>query len=778
MQDFEKLGVFYLGRESQSPDNLLLYDSKDLVTHAVCVGMTGSGKTGLCLSLLEEAAIDSIPALMIDPKGDLANLLLQFPNLSAEEFRPWINEEEAKQQGVTPDAFAQQQADLWKNGLAKWGQSGERIKKLLSTVDLAIYTPGSQAGLPLSIIKSFAPPDTDDTEAVRDRVTTTATALLGLLGIDADPVKSREHILLSQILGRAWAAGRALDLAAIITAIQQPGFQKIGVMDVESFYPAKDRFELATALNNLLASPGFEAWMEGEPLDIQSLLYTPQGKPRMTVLSIAHLSDSERMFFVSLLLNEFLAWTRKQSGTTSLRAILYMDEIFGYFPPIANPPSKKPLLTLLKQARAYGVGVMLATQNPVDLDYKGLGNTGTWFIGRLQTERDKDRLLEGLESATAEAGKGFDRAGMDKLLSSLGKRVFLMNNVHENAPVVFESRWALSYLRGPLTRAQIQSLMKDRKAALPAAVPKAALPSTTGTRPVLPPEIPQYFMPSAAHDPSYHPRLFAAASIRFSDDSLADDYLRDVSYLVPIDDDANPINWETAYLVDTPPDGLETEPASAGTYADLPSAAAIAKNYAKWQKDYVVWLTGEETLTLFRGGTSGAVSEPGETEAAFRQRIGQSVRESRDAQIEALRAKYASKTNMLQDRLLRAQQAEAKQKQQSQGQWLGAAVTVGSSVLGALFGGGRRSTTDKAVAAAGKVIGSLNRARTESGDVDRASETVEAVQEHIKELEAEVQNQIDQIPATGQAEFLETLNLKAKKTAITVKLVALAWSPE
>lgn len=774
MQDFEKLGVFYLGREAKAPDKLLLYDSKDLVTHAVCVGMTGSGKTGLCLSLLEEAAIDGIPALMIDPKGDLGNLLLQFPNLSAEEFAPWVNEEEAKQQGLSRDAFAQQQADLWKSGLAKWGESGERIKKLLSAVDMAIYTPGSNAGLPLSIIKSFAPPDTDDREAIRDRVTTTATALLGLLDIDADPAKSREHILLSQILSRAWADGRSLDLAAMIHDIQQPGFQKIGVMELESFYPAKERFELATALNNLLASPGFEAWMEGEPLDIQSLLYTAEGKPRMSVISIAHLSDSERMFFVSLLLNEILAWTRKQAGTTSLRAIVYMDEIFGYFPPVANPPSKKPLLTLLKQARAYGVGVVLATQNPVDLDYKGLGNTGTWFIGRLQTERDKNRLLEGLESASAEGGQGFDRSSMDQLLSSLGKRVFLMNNVHETTPVVFESRWALSYLCGPLTRTQIQLLMKDRKSEAPAA-PKAA-PPAGGTRPVLPPEIPQYFMPAASNDPSYHPRLFAAASIRFSDKSLESDYLRDVSYLVPIDDDANPVNWERAYLVDTTPDDLEAAPAEAGTFADLPAAAGAAKNFTKWQKDFANWLAGAEQLSLLRSPTSGEVSEPGEPEAKFRIRIGQALRESRDAQVEAIRGKYASKFQTLQDRLLRAQQAEAREKEQSQGQWLGTAAMIGASVFGVLFGGGRRSTTEKAVAAAGKAIGTMSRARKESGDVSRAEETVEAVNEQIKALEAEVQAQVDQIPSTG--ETFETIDLKAKKAGITLKLVALVWSPE
>ena len=775
MQDFEKLGVFYLGRETAAPDNLLLYDSKDLVTHAVCVGMTGSGKTGLCLSLLEEAAIDGIPAIMIDPKGDLGNLLLQFPNLSAEEFAPWVNEDEGKQQGLTRDQFAQQQADVWKNGLAKWGESGDRIRKLLATVDLAIYTPGSSAGIPLSIVKSFEPPGTDDPEATRDRVTTTATALLGLLEIDADPVKSREHILLSQILSRAWADGRSLDLAGIIHDIQSPGFQKVGVMDLEGFYPAKDRFTLATALNNLLASPGFEAWMQGEPLDVQSLLYTKNGKPRMSVISIAHLGDSQRMFFVSLLLNEFLAWTRQQSGTTSLRAILYMDEIFGFFPPVANPPSKKPLLTLLKQARAFGVGVVLATQNPVDLDYKGLGNTGTWFIGRLQTERDKGRLLEGLESAAAEGGKGFDRAKIDQLLSSLGKRVFLMNNVHENAPVVFESRWALSYLAGPLTRTQIQLLMKDRKSSAPAAAVTTSAPAT-GSQPVLPPGIPQYFMPAAASDPGYQPRLFAAASIRFSDKSLTSDYLRDISYLVPIDDDANPVNWEKAYLVDVSPDDLEAAPAESATFADLPPAASNVKNYAKWPKDFANWLTNAESLDLLRSPTSGEVSEPGEPEAKFRLRIGQAMREARDARVEEIRASYATKLQSLNDRLLRAQQAEAKEKEQSQGQWLGTAVTIGSSVFGAIFGGGRRSTTEKAVAAAGKAIGSLSRARKESGDVGRAEETVGSVTEQIKALEAEVQTDIDSIPTAS--ETFEPLSFKAKKTGITVKLVSLVWSPE
>jgi hypothetical protein len=455
--EFEKLGVFYLGK-NKSDNNLLLYDSKDLVTHAVCVGMTGSGKTGLCITLLEEAAIDGIPAIIIDPKGDLCNLLLSFPNLAPEDFAPWVEE------GVD----AAQQANLWKEGLAKWGQDGERIKRLREAADFRIYTPGSNAGLPVSVLKSFAaPPETirQDNEALAERINTTVTSLLALIGIEADPVRSREHILLANILNQVWSAGRDLDIGGLIQKVQAPAMTKIGVMDLDSFFPASDRFELAMALNHLLASPSFASWMEGEPLDVARFLHTESGKPRLSIFSIAHLADAERMFFVSLLLNQVLGWMRTQSGTTSLRAILYMDEIFGYFPPVANPPSKLPLLTLLKQGRAFGLGVVLATQNPVDLDYKGLANTGTWFIGRLQTERDKARVLDGLEGIAAGTGQKFDKQEMEQLLAGLDNRVFLLNNVHDDAPELFETRWAMSYLRGPLTRAQIKLLMDPVKGA-------------------------------------------------------------------------------------------------------------------------------------------------------------------------------------------------------------------------------------------------------------------------------------------------------------------------
>ena len=421
--------------------------------------MTGSGKTGLCLSLLEEAAIDGVPAIAIDPKGDIGNLLLTFPDLQAADFQPWVDTGEASRKGQSVEEFASATAETWRKGLAEWNQDGARIQRLRDAAEVAIYTPGSNSGRPLSILRSFTAPDaatSSDATALKERIGSAVAGLLGLLGIDADPIKSREHILLSAILDAAWRKGQGPDLAAIIQAVQKPPFDKVGVFDVESFYPAKERMELALRVNGLLASPGFEAWLEGEALDIQKLLYTDAGKPRISIISIAHLNDAERMFVVTLIANELVAWMRRQSGTTSLRAVFYMDEVFGYFPPSAMPPSKLPLLTLMKQARAFGLGVVLATQNPVDLDYKGLGNAGTWFIGRLQTERDKNRVIEGLLGT--EAAGGMDRAGLEALMSSLTQRTFLMRNVHDDAPVLLRTRWALSYLRGPLTLAEIKRL--------------------------------------------------------------------------------------------------------------------------------------------------------------------------------------------------------------------------------------------------------------------------------------------------------------------------------
>lgn len=471
MQDYEQLGAFYLGSafdliERKRQPELVMYDSRHLTTHALCVGMTGSGKTGLCIALLEEAAIDGVPAIVIDPKGDIANLLLSFPGAKAADFLPWIDVEEAQRQGLTPEAFAEKVAAAHAAGLGEWGQDVARIQRFRDACDLTIYTPGSSAGVELSLLRSFDAPDAavlEDAELFAGKVEGTVSGLLGLIGVEADAMKSREHLLLSQIFSRAWAAGKSLDLAGVIGAIQTPPFDKVGVIELETFYPKKDRADLAVAVNTLLASPAAAGWARGEALDVARLLRTTEGKPRVSILSIAHLSEAQRMFFVTLLLDEVLTWMRRQSGTSSLRALLYMDEIFGYFPPTAAPPSKRPMLTLLKQARAFGLGVVLATQNPVDLDYKGLSNCGTWFLGRLQTERDKLRVIEGLEGAALGANRAFDRAATEAVLSALGSRVFLMNDVREAGPVIFQTRHTLSFLRGPLSRDQIKTLMEPKK---------------------------------------------------------------------------------------------------------------------------------------------------------------------------------------------------------------------------------------------------------------------------------------------------------------------------
>lgn len=479
--DIEKPACFYLGREYDLgkrevlPDKYVMYDARDLTTHGVVVGMTGSGKTGLCISLLEEAAIDGIPSIIIDPKGDLTNLLLHFPDLNPKDFEHWLNEEDAQQKGLSREQYAAELAERWRKGLEDTGQSPERIAKLKAAAEWRIYTPGSETGLPLSILGSFAAPKGKvPREAMTQKIDATATALLGLTGIASDPVQSREHILIAQLLLNSWTAGKDLDLAGLIMQIQNPPIRTVGAYNLETFFPAKERLKFASTLNNVLAAPSFSTWTTGEPLDLSTML-ARNNKPQQLIFYIAHLDDTQRMFFTTLLLEEVLSWTRKQSGTSNLRALLYFDEVFGYLPPHpANPPSKAPLLTLLKQGRAFGVGVLLATQNPVDLDYKALSNAGSWFIGKLQTDRDKARLLEGLESVAAEHGTLTNRAYLDKVISALGNRVFVLHNIHQPAPVLFQSRWALSFLRGPLTREQVSELMEPLKQ--PVAAPVQAIP--------------------------------------------------------------------------------------------------------------------------------------------------------------------------------------------------------------------------------------------------------------------------------------------------------------
>lgn len=805
MQDFEKLGVLYLGRpydlaKKKLKEGWLLYDSKDLVTHAVCVGMTGSGKTGLCLALLEEAAIDGIPAIIIDPKGDLSNLLLTFPDLQAKDFLPWINEDDARKKGVSPTDYAAQQAETWKKGLASWGQDGERIRRLKNAADFAIYTPGSNAGMPVSILKAFSapPPEIiDDPELLHDQILSTVSSLLGLIGIQADPLQSPPHILISTILESAWTKGQHLDLVPLIQQIHTPPFSRLGALDLESFYPSKQRFELAKRLNSLLAAPIFQTWLKGEDLDIDRILHAEQGKPRHAIFSIAHLDDAQRMFFVSLLLNQIVTWTRRQSGTTSLRAIIYMDEIFGYFPPVQNPPSKLPLLTLLKQARAFGVGVVLATQNPVDLDYKGLANTGTWFIGRLQTERDKARVLEGLEGASAGAGQQFDRRRMEQTLAGLGNRIFLMNNVHEDEPVVFETRWCLSYLRGPLTRTQIKTLMEPQKRDEPRTESLTARTETglsdgvssaldtrssgLSARPILPPGVSQYFIPlrGAPHNDTlvYRPMLLGAADVAFIDVKSRIDVTESTTWLIPLIDAPMSVDWDNAMQIDIPLGELEQSPEPSAVFSTLPSAAGNPKHYATWNKDFSTWLYRTQKLDALKSSRFKQLSKPGEPERDFRIRLQQVGREQRDQETERLRKSYAPKIAALQERIRRAEQAKEREAEQAKAAYVQTAISVGATLIGAFLG--RKTINTSTIGRATTAARSVGRSMKEAQDATRAGEIIGTLQAQLQNLEAQFKADANAVAEKLDpfTDTLETISIKPNKSNISVKLLALVWAP-
>lgn len=820
MQPFEKLGAFYIGKEydlksSQRQEDLAMYDARDLTTHAVVVGMTGSGKTGLCIDILEEAAIDHVPAIIIDPKGDITNLLLTFPDLRPEDFQPWVNVDDARRKDMSIEAYAAKMADVWRKGLAEWDEGPERIKMLKDSAEFRIYTPGSDAGLPISILASLNAPDLDwdeNKELLREQIQGTVSALLGLVKIDADPLRSREHILLSNIFEYYWQQGEDLDMAKLIMAIQAPPITKLGVFDIETFYPQKDRFELAMDLNAIMAAPSFQSWLEGEPLDIDSLYFSPSGKPRHSIFYIAHLSEPERMFFVTLLLEQLITWMRQQNGTTSLRALMYMDEVFGFFPPTANPPSKKPLLTLMKQARAYGLGVILTTQNPADLDYKGLTNAGTWFIGKLQAERDKERLLNGLLSASG--NDAMNRQELMKTISALDSRVFLLHNVHEDEPVIFQTRWAMSYLRGPLTRDQVETLMapvKQQEAALPAPAPTTAGPTVIREQappepeeelppgysahlPSLPPDVPQAFFPvnistnralsilekeeNHAIDPEnvrlvYEPALYLAAEVAFVDRRKDISEVKEFHNLVYANDLGTVVRWENADAVDITPVELEDEPGrDDAIYGETPRELSSARKIKALQKDYANYLYHEMRLPLLFHPKLKMYSKPDETERDFKVRLAQAAREKRDAAVDKLRKNYQTKLDRLAKRLdrekveLAEDQADYAARKQEE-------MVSGAETLLGVFGiFGRRKSVSTAM--------TKRRMTTKAKlDVEESEEEIKRLQQEIADLQAELKKEAEDIAEQWDAmlDDIDTYKVKPRRTDVDVMMTSVAWLP-
>jgi hypothetical protein len=754
---------FYLGKlfdlkTSKLLDEPVFYDPSDLTTHGVIVGMTGSGKTGLGIDFLEEAALQGIPALIIDPKGDVTNLLLHFPGLAPADFEPWVDTEAAKREGKTITQAAAEAASSWKKGLAEWGIMPQRIQTLQQSVQFAIYTPGSESGLPVSVITSLEAPDVpweSNREVLREKIAGTVTAILGLVGVEEiDPLRSREHILLSNLLENAWSRGQSLDLETLILQTQTPPITKLGVFDVESFFPAKDRQALAMRLNSVLASPSFQTWIEGQPLDIDSFLHTPDGRPRHSVFYLANLSDAERMFFVTLLLTTAEAWMRTRPGASGLRTLLYFDEISGYLPPVANPPSKTVILRMFKQARAFGFGMLLATQNPVDFDYKALSNAGTWCIGKLQTDQDKQHLLDGLEAP------GVNRAEYDKIISRLGKRVFLLHNTHAKGPAIFQTRWAMNYMPGPLTLSQIPALNKLAGAVLPkgigsarkpvAAAAAGAAPATaSSTRPGIPAGIAEFFLPQnktlaqacmsagrpAAADARsfYRPALLAQAKVRFLERKYGIDQQMAKTALVLAPDPRGVVRWQDYPSAAVDGAALQKSPVGGADFAALEPPLNDGKVLKGLEKDFQDWAYHESSLKVSTAaqGASGPQS-------------------TIDKKLEALRIK-------LQREQLELQQDQTEVAQRT----LETGVTMADTLWGWVRGKSRRPTTS---------ITKIRLATKAAGDVKESKQTIDLLQKQIQELE---QMKATGSPQTGAGE----ITLTPAQKDVYVELFGVAWVP-
>ncbi len=772
---YEKAGLFYLGKDvdpqtMEATDLLTLLKNKNFTTHAAIIGMTGSGKTGLGIDLLEEAAIDNIPSIVIDPKGDMGDLCLTDPQFRPESFLPWV-EEEAKAKGVDPMEYADKTAKTWKEGIESWGQDSDRVARF-QQVPKTIYTPGSRAGVPINLMSSLqVPPEAilSDGDNLAAYLKSTVSGLLALLDIEADPLESKEYILLAQIISHAWSNGEDLNLEKLIGRIVTPPFKKVGVLPLESFYPEKERFRFATRFNSVIASPGFLNWLSGESLDIQKLLYDEEGRAKISIFTIAHLSDEERMFFVTLLLNKYIAWMRMQSGSTRLRNLLYMDEIYGFFPPVKNPPSKEPMITLLKQARAYGTGIVLSTQNPVDLDYKGLSNIGTWFIGRLQTRQDIDRVIDGLGG---KADEQISREEIARTLANLPKRTFFLKSAHLEGIRLFVTRWVMSYLKGPLTKEEISQLMADRTrpGSSDAAAPQRKEADGYGSAPVLEASIPQHYEPDPSGTHRYRPWLAARCEIEYHDQRRGIDQRVAETDLLELDPTMSGPDWEGRQVEDLPFDRWPVKAPSQARFAPLPGFVSRDSGLRKSAAALKDLLYQNERLSLFRCRKLRLESTPGESESDFMVRVRERLDELKEAEIEKLQERYGAKEARLQDQLKRAQDRVDKEKADQ----TSSLISVGASILGALFGG-RGPSASKI----GTAINRSGRVLKERGDLSRAEERVEAVREKLEELADELEEKIDAIDAKYSLENypIESFALRPKKSDIHIQEIALVWRP-
>ncbi len=799
-------------RTSTGADGNLTVATDTLTTHGVIVGMTGSGKTGLGVVLIEEALRAGLPVLAIDPKGDLTNLCLTFPDLAPADFRPWIDEAQAKNAGETPDDFAASQATMWSGGLAGWGLAGSDIGALRERTDFTIYTPGSDAGTALNIIGSLqVPADMSDGEAVADEIEGYVTGLLALVDIAADPLSSREHILLSNLIHHSWAEGRELDLMTLVGMIPSPPIRKLGVFELDQFFPPDDRMKLAMKLNGLLASPSFASWSLGPPLDIASMLFDADGKGRCAIVTTAHLSDEERQFVTSLILAKLVTWMRRQSGTTDLRAMLYMDEVAGYLPPSAMPPTKKPLMTLMKQARAFGVGVVLSTQNPVDLDYKAMSNAGTWMIGRLQTDRDKARLLEGMSSAAGSV----DVAAIDATISGLGKREFVLRRAGKDQPEVFTTRWAMSYLRGPMTRDQIAlvtpepTIVEATTAPTPAetTVPAPTAPVTMAApaaetalaktlasdESVVAPEVADgiavRFVDVAApwlgdvggdsRGTVLHPAVVARVTIRY--DETKADLVHDEEFeavLFPLTD---PVDVSSLIRIDYDDRDLRPEAPAGATYHLTATRIATKTFFTDIERDLRDHLTRSLSMEIPTNSALKLFGRPGESAEEFAKRCAQAADELADAEIAKLRDKYEVKSTKLRDQISAAEDRSAIAAEEAKGKKTSEFFSTAGSLLGGLLGG-RKSKTKMAtdlLGDAGTAAGRRGSTSASASRADAAENKTQRLVEQYDELEAELATEISEITERWDTAATATtpMTIGLERTDVNVTQLVLAWLP-
>lgn len=816
--------LFYLGRifdpvQGKTTTQPLLYDPVNLTTHAVVTGMTGSGKTGLCIGLLEEAAAQGFPAIMIDPKGDLGNLLLHFPEQQAKDFEPWIDPETARREGKTVPVLAEEISKRWREGLAEWGLGRDQLLALRDAVDYTLYTPGSSAGVPVSILTSFQSPGLpweENREVLREKIASTVTALLGLIGIsELDPLRSREHILLSNILEAAWSKNAPLDMAELILLVQNPPFDRMGAFPVDSFFPPKDRKELALLLNNFLAAPSFQTWLEGEPLDVEKMLYRADGRPRHSVFYLAHLNDAERMFFSTLLFAAVEAWMRTQRGTSGLRALLYFDEILGYLPPLYNPPSKPILLRMLKQARAFGVGMLLATQNPVDLDYKALSNAGTWFIGRLQTEQDKQRLLEGLRSAGGE----MDIGQINRLISGLQKRIFLLHNVHAGSPQLFQTRWTLNYLAGPVTRAQIPDLNRLAGVGKPAPVVKPSLQNATSpglsiedtqpvplitravatatslsangvslNRPGIPAGLGEYFLPadwgvsqsaSAANmsmsiplSPEglmYRPGLLAQVQVRYRSTRYTLDYAQRLAVLLTVLDNSV-MNWEDQAWRTYQVEELQTRALPQARFAPLPGWLADARRAAGLQRDFINWVFHSGKIVLKGNTALKCYAGPEASLADFREQCSQLAREGMRVEVERINRKYEGGLAVLRQKLEKKKSDEREQRSETDQRKMEEFSASGELLL-SIFSKRKRSLSSS--------LAKRRMAEQARSDLEQVRKEIDLLEDQIRNLESDLRRQVGEVREkwAGLVNDVVEIPIAPMKKDIFLEIYGVAWLP-